>query len=99
LICLREPDDGSGRLFVNDQRIQIWVSVDGGEPTLFVDFNSTFSNFVDNPGFGTGFTGFDFTRNSPPTAYFTKFTTRAPIQPRQTFLFQRVERSSLIGFG
>jgi len=61
IISLREPDDGTGRLFVADQRGELWVSVDGmSTPTLFVDLSSEFSDFVDSPGLGTGFASFDF---------------------------------------
>ena len=60
LICLREPNDGSGRIFVNDQRGELWVSVGGGDPTLFVDLSDEFNDLADSPGFGTGFVGFDF---------------------------------------
>lgn len=56
---LREVDDESGRLFVNDLRGNFW-SITDGEPSLFVDIKSEFSNFIDSPGFGTGFGAFDF---------------------------------------
>lgn len=60
IVTLREPDDGSGRLFVADHRGKLWVWTGSGSPTEFVDLADEFNYFRNSPGLGTGFNSFDF---------------------------------------
>lgn len=62
MIALRQPDDGSGRIFVSDLRGKLWVWNGSGAPTVFVDLDSisVFPRFIDSPGLGTGFNSFAF---------------------------------------
>lgn len=55
--------DGTSRLFVNDQRGQLYVVASPTDPTLSLYLNLralTAPGFRDSPGLGTGFTGFTF---------------------------------------
>lgn len=57
---LKQPNDGSGRLFVNDLRGKLWVWNGSGNPSQFVDLDAQFPRFIDSPGLGTGFNSFAF---------------------------------------
>lgn len=56
---LREVDDGSGRLFINDLN-GIMYSIKDGEWELYLHIRSEFSDFISAPGKGTGFGAFAF---------------------------------------
>ena len=56
---LREVDDGSGRLFVNDLNGLMYSVVDG-EWDLYLHIRSQFDDFISVPGKGTGFGAFAF---------------------------------------
>lgn len=56
---LREVPDGSGRHFVNDLRGKFWV-IENGTPELYMNPVVEFENFIQAPGFGTGFGAFAF---------------------------------------
>lgn len=56
---LREAPDNSGRLFVNDLRGEFWV-IEGNSPSLFINLDEVFPNFINAPGKGTGFGAFAF---------------------------------------
>jgi hypothetical protein len=51
---LTDPGDGSGRLFVPDLRGDLWA-VSAGVPTVYLDVAVAFSDFVAEPGLGSGF--------------------------------------------
>ena len=56
---LREVDDGSGRLFVNDLAGLLYV-VGHSEWDIYLNLRSEFPDFISAPGKGTGFGAFTF---------------------------------------
>jgi glucose/arabinose dehydrogenase len=56
---LREPDDGSGRLFVNDLQ-GLMYSIEDDSWSLYLNLRGQFPDFINGPGKGTGFGAFAF---------------------------------------
>ncbi len=56
---LDDANDGSGRLFVNDLRDNLYV-IENDSVSVYLDVAGRFSDFVDEPRLGTGFGFFTF---------------------------------------
>lgn len=71
--------DGSGRLFANDLRGQLYViNPDNGQVDLYLNIKPKFSNWLESPGLNSGFSTFTFHPEFAENGLFYTIHTEEP---------------------